>query len=210
MKIPSRLRRLFHTEKPPIERSPEPDPRGLEERYNEFKKGQDRIKQMLAEMETSKSILDNEPQREEAARVAIRKIVLSDALPRTLMLRHTESDLSKVYLNFVESLRTASEEKKIPLLVDKTFELVKVASQMAGRLSEPYTAVEGTILLGDILRDDGIQILDKVAEDPEGTSCEILCGTTGCDSVETVRLSKQSLEDIRAKRAIYRCPLHRS
>jgi len=168
------------------------------------------FKQMYHESHTSESILKNEPQREEAARIAIRKIFLSNALPRTLMLRYSDSDLSKVYLDFVESLKTASEDEKIPLVVSKIFELVNVASQMAGRTSAPYTAVEGTILLGDILRDDGVQILEDVAEDPEGTTCEILCGTKGCDSVETVRLSKQSLDDIRARRAIYRCPLHRS
>jgi hypothetical protein len=37
-----------------------------------------------------------------------------------------------------------------------------------------------------------------------------VCGTKGCDSVETVRLSKQSLDDVQADRAIYRCVLHRS
>jgi hypothetical protein len=102
MKIPSLISRLFRA-KPPIECSPEPDPRGLEERYNEFKKGQDRIKQMLNEMETSKSILEKEPRGEEAAREALRKIVLSEQLKRSLFLRHTD-DLFVVYCGLVESV----------------------------------------------------------------------------------------------------------
>ncbi len=162
---------------------------------------------MLNEMETSKSILEKEPRREEAAREALRKIVLSEQLKRSLFLRHTD-DLFVVYCGLVESVNR-EPDNKIPVLVSKTIELVKAASQKAGRILEPGTAVEGAILLGDLLRVDGVQILEA-AEDAEGANCEILCATKGCDSVETVRLSKQSLDDIRATRAIYRCPLHLS
>jgi|SRR5579862_5476651 len=207
---------VFHREKLPVERSPDPAEPGSSSLQKEEETAVDissalqkfnHFKQLYGEMQSSQSIREKQPQRETEASNDLLKIVMSKDLGRSLFLRHTE-DLLPVYLDLIESVTAEPDENKAKVLGDKTFELVKLAAQKAGRLSAPGTVLESIVLLADILRRDGVQILDMV-EDQEGATCEILCGTRGCDSVETIWLSKPSLDDIREKRSIHMCPLHR-